>query len=386
MKGLTFLDHIAVHECFVNDGSWCCQLTFKDLQGVASMGESHALISCKIYMLSNLSSSAVTPLLLHRYSDGFAADRICWGGAGKKAIVLKWPHLPNDVELRVLESPALDLVDLARLASTSRMFREACIAREANEDAWLSALAAACFKPELTAMAIRWLDLVCTDAIKPTGQDVVRTAEWPTDSVLSSTQHIYVCCPGSSSSSSTSPKISNPEQTCAGFNSVHMFNSLGGSLYFYWMLDSEGHQRGPLRFWITRVPVFNDEVESEGHEHGSAGEGAVTHLKVHVQMRPGRSTAAYLALAHLMCKTLAGLWPGSRDPAAKPTTQGLLIEEPGCADEGWWAHGSRSYCRWSETQLVRCEMAARALAAMHCWHARHSESMPSLSLVLKRSI
>lgn len=74
--------------------------------------------------------------------------------------------LPDDVVRHMLQSPALSLFDLGRLASASRLFREACLARCNTEDAWLCDLAFSYFEPKLIALLIRWLTLVVTDNLR----------------------------------------------------------------------------------------------------------------------------------------------------------------------------------------------------------------------------
>lgn len=99
-------------------------------------------------------------------------------------------------------------------------------------------------------------------------------------------------------------------------------------------------------------------------------------LLVDVEMLPVRNAAAYIALVHMACKTLESLrvLGGPRGTASQHRLV-LKRQEMGQI-------ASCNVVNWSDTHRVPCAEAARALAAMHRWCARHGDRVPLLSLML----
>eukprot|EP00884_Botryococcus_braunii_P020436 jgi/Botrbrau1/7076/Bobra.0165s0098.1 len=103
----------------------------------------------------------------------------------------RWDDLPNEVQKRVLVSPALALPELARMAATSIVFRAVYLEQCASEERWLEGQTIAAFGAKAVNTLLLWLTFP-QHPVNPTHPwafnieyfDIKEGEDWPELSIL----------------------------------------------------------------------------------------------------------------------------------------------------------------------------------------------------------
>lgn len=111
-----------------------------------------------------------------------------------------WADLPELVQRKVLASPALSLRELARLATTCKLFHEACLELYEAELTWLAESATSSFGHDMVGAALRFFRRqrdVPGNEVAPGHQefDITGGGKLPHDSQLFSEREVTVIAP-----------------------------------------------------------------------------------------------------------------------------------------------------------------------------------------------
>eukprot|EP00884_Botryococcus_braunii_P005020 jgi/Botrbrau1/14519/Bobra.0223s0009.1 len=102
------------------------------------------------------SEPAVAASAKRSKTSGWRSKRRAAASKGVPSRV-QWDDLPNEVQKRVLVSPALALPELARMAATSSVFRAVYLEHCASEERWLEGQTIAAFGAQAVNTLLRWL-------------------------------------------------------------------------------------------------------------------------------------------------------------------------------------------------------------------------------------